>query len=400
MKKFYVLWAFLITMPSLLAQAPEKLSYQSVIRDANNTLVQNQQVGIRISILQGSINGTEVFAETHTTSTNDNGLVSIEIGAGTILSGSLQSINWGANEHFIRTQTDPNGGINYSIDGVSQLLTVPYAFYADSAGSSFSGDYQDLVNTPVNLSDFTNDQGFIANEVDGDPSNELQVLTISNDTLFLSNGGFAVLPASFDGQYSSLTGAPTNVSSFNNDTGYIITELDGDSTNELQSLNLSGDSITISNGNSVDLSHFVGPQIIGFIDVNATYDVTLNNVPHGWRYTPGFTSGDTLQLYFTVQDTTEVFEVNLTQRINTVGGNADEITSGFALVDASGSVITQYHLEGKVDIGGNISSLMGSSNTFISGLSSGNYSIRAMNFVSGITNRRYSNERQLILIKY
>ena len=252
-KSLFITFFNLISCCLVFAQAPEKLSYQAVIRDANNTLIQNQQVGIRISILQSSVNGTEVFAETHTTSTNDNGLVSIEIGAGTVLSGSLQSIDWGGNEHFIRTQTDPNGGINYSIDGSSQLLTVPYAFYADSAGSSFSGDYLDLVNTPGNLSDFTNDQGFIANELDGDPSNELQVLTISNDTLFLSNGGFAVLPASFDGQYSSLTGAPTNVSAFNNDVGYIINELDGDSTNELQALSISNDTLMLTNGGFVVL---------------------------------------------------------------------------------------------------------------------------------------------------
>ncbi len=253
MKKSLLIWIFISITLSVFSQSPQKMTYQAVIRNSNNQLLQNQQVGVKISILQGSVNGIEVFAETHTLTTNTNGLLSLIIGNGNAVSGAIQTIDWGADTYFIKTETDPNGGTNYSIEGVSQLLTVPYAFYADSAGNNFSGDYLDLANTPTNLSDFNNDQGFITSELDDDPTNELQILSISNDTLFLSNGGFAVIPASFDGQYSSLIGAPTNVSSFINDVGYITNELDGDSTNELQTLNIANDSISISNGNTIPL---------------------------------------------------------------------------------------------------------------------------------------------------
>ncbi|NCO55931.1 MAG: hypothetical protein GW876_11120, partial [Bacteroidetes bacterium] len=78
-------------------------------------------------------------------------------------------------------------------------------------------------------------------DLDPNPTNELQVLSISNDTIFLTNGGFVKLPAGFDGQYSSLTGAPTNVSSFTNDAGYLISEVDSSVTNELQVLSISND---------------------------------------------------------------------------------------------------------------------------------------------------------------
>ncbi|MDR9488516.1 DUF1566 domain-containing protein, partial [Salibacter sp.] len=104
-----------------------------------------------------------------------------------------------------------------------------------------------------NVSSFTNDAGYLTSEQDGDPTNELQVLTISNDTIYLSNGGFVELPAGFDGQYSSLTGAPTNVSSFTNDAGYLTSEQDGDPTNELQVLTISNDTIYLSNGGFVEL---------------------------------------------------------------------------------------------------------------------------------------------------
>ena len=117
------------------AQAPEKMSYQAVIRDASNNLTSNQVVGMQISILQGSATGTAVYVETQTPTTNANGLVSIEIGAGTIISGNFATIDWTNGPYFIKTETDPNGGTNYTITGTSQLLSVPYALHAKTAES-------------------------------------------------------------------------------------------------------------------------------------------------------------------------------------------------------------------------------------------------------------------------
>ncbi len=122
-----------------MAQAPQKMSYQAVIRNSSNALVANQSVGMRISILQGSANGNAVYVETHNTTTNDNGLASIEIGSGTVESGTFSAINWAVGSYFIKTETDPAGGTNYSIAGTSQLLSVPYALYAANSGSSTPG---------------------------------------------------------------------------------------------------------------------------------------------------------------------------------------------------------------------------------------------------------------------
>jgi formylglycine-generating enzyme required for sulfatase activity len=121
-----------------LAQAPQKFSYQSVIRNAGNQLVANQNVGIKISILQGNATGSAVYAETHSPLTNANGLASLEIGGGTVLSGNFANINWANGPFFVKAETDLNGGSNYTIFNTSQLLSVPYALYANTTSSSVS----------------------------------------------------------------------------------------------------------------------------------------------------------------------------------------------------------------------------------------------------------------------
>ena len=131
----YFCFGFLITN----AQFPQKMSYQAVVRNASNALVINAPVGMQISILQGSVSGTPVYVETQNPTTNDNGLVSLEIGNGTIVSGAFATIDWATGPYFIKTETDPLGGNNYAIVGTSQLLSVPYAMYAETSGSSLPG---------------------------------------------------------------------------------------------------------------------------------------------------------------------------------------------------------------------------------------------------------------------
>jgi uncharacterized protein (TIGR02145 family) len=125
---------------NLFAQAPQKMTYQAVIRNASNNLVVSSPVKMKISILQGSISGTAVYSELHNPTTNANGLVSIEIGSGTSPVGAIGSINWGNGTYFLKTETDPTNGTNYSIEGTSQLLSVPYALQANCVSSSLSGD--------------------------------------------------------------------------------------------------------------------------------------------------------------------------------------------------------------------------------------------------------------------
>ena len=134
MKKIYSIIAGLLMTASVFAQAPQKMSYQAVIRNSSNALLTSTPVGMQISILQGAPTGTVAYSETQTLSTNANGLVSLSIGTGTVVSGTFASINWANGPYFIKTETDPSGGTNYSITGTSQLLSVPYALYSNLGG--------------------------------------------------------------------------------------------------------------------------------------------------------------------------------------------------------------------------------------------------------------------------
>jgi hypothetical protein len=96
-------------------------------------------VGIKISILQSTATGSEVYAETHNLLTNANGLATLEIGGGTLLSGNFANINWANGPYFIKTETDVNGGSNYTITNTTQLLSVPYALFVEVSGSSIPG---------------------------------------------------------------------------------------------------------------------------------------------------------------------------------------------------------------------------------------------------------------------
>lgn len=123
-----ILLANLLVSSSIYAQF-DKMSYQAVIRNSSDALLINTQIGIKISILQGTTTGTVVYDESQEPSTNDNGLISIEFGDAM----DFSSIDWANGPYFIKTEIDPAGGTAYSITGISQLLSVPFALHANTA---------------------------------------------------------------------------------------------------------------------------------------------------------------------------------------------------------------------------------------------------------------------------
>ena len=139
MKKIITICAALFITASVFAQSPEKMSYQAVIRNSSEALVTNTTVGMQISILQGSASGTAVYVETQSPTTNANGLISIKIGDGTVQSGDFTNIEWANGPYFIKTETDPAGGTDYTITGTNQLLSVPYALHAKTAETVTGG---------------------------------------------------------------------------------------------------------------------------------------------------------------------------------------------------------------------------------------------------------------------
>ena len=278
MLRIFAILAAVLLSASVFAQSPEKMSYQAVIRNANDELVKNQAVGMQISILQGSADGIPVYIETQTPSTNANGLVTVEIGAGTS-TDDFTNIDWANGPYFIKTETDPIGGTNYTITGTSQLLSVPYALHAKTAESvsnlniagnetafdswdknqadDFDGQYSSLSDAPSNVSEFNNDAGYITefSEVDGDVTNEIQDLQLDGNNLTITGTATTIdLSAYLDNTDTQLS--ETKVDTYVANNGYLTTEIDGSITNEIQSLE---EVATINNSVNTQIKNVTDP---------------------------------------------------------------------------------------------------------------------------------------------
>jgi len=139
MKKLLSILSIMTLSVMLFAQAPQSFSYQTVIRDASWIVLDNQSVGLKISILEDVSNGTVVYEESHSATTSQIGLVSVSVGDGAVMSGLFNTIDWGNHSYFIEVAVDVTGGTNYTVMGTTQLRSVPYALYAETSGSSTPG---------------------------------------------------------------------------------------------------------------------------------------------------------------------------------------------------------------------------------------------------------------------
>jgi hypothetical protein len=218
MKRIFTIAAALLMTASVWAQSPEKMSYQAVVRDAGNALVSSTAVGMQISILQTTATGTAVYVETQTPTTNINGLVSIEIGSGTVISGTFNTIDWSTGPYFIKTETDPTGGTTYTITGTSQLMSVPYALHANTA-DSIAGGVSITETDPVFGAS-------IANGITALDTASWNNHTIDTDTQLDSTG----------------------IAALGYVAGGITTEVDSSVTNEIQTISRTGTTVMLSNG--------------------------------------------------------------------------------------------------------------------------------------------------------
>ena len=143
----------LILLPIFgFSQAPQKINFQSILRNTNGEVAANKAVSLRISILSGSITGNMVYSETHTKTTDASGLISLQIGNGTVLSGVFSAILWGNAAYFIKLEADFNGGSNYVLLGTQELMSVPYALFASKTDTSVL-NLANRFNSKVNISD-------------------------------------------------------------------------------------------------------------------------------------------------------------------------------------------------------------------------------------------------------
>lgn len=173
-----------LLISQVFAQSPEAFKYQAMIRDINQNPIASQKVSIRISIREFFPVGNISYQEVHDPITSSSGLVSLNIGEGTVVSGEFEDINWGIFDHFLQVEVDETGGSNYQVVGVSQLLSVPYALYAKEAEN--------------------------VDDADSDPGNEIQTLAIDGNELSISHGGTVSLPTLSAGEGISVENGVIN----------------------------------------------------------------------------------------------------------------------------------------------------------------------------------------------
>ncbi|MCB9313100.1 MAG: hypothetical protein H6568_10040 [Lewinellaceae bacterium] len=236
MKKYLFSGVFLLfSMIILLGQqVPQSFKYQGVARVDQDVVV--GQIGLRLSVHQGTINGNIVYREAHQTTTNEVGVFSVEAGNGSVISGTFSSIDWGDGPYFLEVELDPAGGSAYVVLGATQIMSVPYALYASKAGS-------------------------VDGDTDQDPQNEIQTVSKSGSVVTLSKGGgsFSVddNDASVTNEIQLLSKSGTNLTLSKGGGTVSIDDADSNPTNEIQSLSLNGSNLSISSSNSVNLSSVI-----------------------------------------------------------------------------------------------------------------------------------------------
>jgi hypothetical protein len=176
MKRFLLTIIAIVSVFSLLAQTPGSFSYQAVVRNVSGNPIVSQNVACRFSILAGSVGGSVVYSEKHSTTTNQFGMITLSVGNGTDKTGNLESVSWGTNTYFLKVEIDPAGGSAYLNMGTTQLLSVPYALHAKTAESVSGGlnflppsasvlpasDIQSFTST---LNGTVNGKGFLTNVI-------------------------------------------------------------------------------------------------------------------------------------------------------------------------------------------------------------------------------------------
>ncbi len=328
MKKLYTLTiSILLIINIAAAQAPQGFKYQASVRDNNGIAILNKLVAIKISLLAGTANGASVYSEVHNVVTSDFGIVNLNIGNGIVSSGNFSTIDWGSNTYFIKTEVDINNGTNFLFMGTSQLLSVPYAMFAAKSGNAANDRDQDSTNEiqainlngnnlqlsknggSVDLTKYDKDsQQLVLNgntlsitkgnsivlsgavDLDADPTNEIQNLSLSKDTLKLSKANYIVLPKDNDADSTNeIQSLSVNQNRLSLSKSNQV-NIDADTTNEIQSLQQNGNSIFLSKtAGSIDVAKTTNVQngsiLYATASGNNAITLTLSQAPTA--YTAG-----------------------------------------------------------------------------------------------------------------
>ena len=259
---------FIASFGALAQMTPGNINYQAAIRDANGALIVKTSVNFQFSVISNSSTGNIVFQETQLSTTNSFGLVNLKIGSGTPVIGTISGVDWSDGPYSFKVEMDASGGTNFSLFGVSEISSVPYSLFADKAATVDSVSMSQISDLPVfSLSNDTLFFGSLGSlYIDGSVTNEIQDLQLNGDSLSISLNPSAT-KIDLSGYLDNTTLTEAQVDSFANNNGYLLTEVDSSITNEIQFLSMSGDSLFLSNGGYVILPAEIDGSITNEIQV-------------------------------------------------------------------------------------------------------------------------------------
>ena len=325
MTKYINTLVFLLCTVMAFAQAPQKFNYQAVARNAQGIAMSNQLVTIRASILNGTPTGSNLYSEVHSVTTGASGLFTLSIGGGVPLGGIFANIAWDNGDKYLKIEMDPTGSNNFSLVGTSQLLSVPYALFAEKTNLQ-SG-------TGISISN-----NIVQNTGDLDANNELQNLSLNGNELQISNGNQVILPSAPN--YTGGQGIEVNGTIISN-----LGDLDNSPTNELQQLTLTGNTLILTNGSSVGLpvpTAGTGIGVNGW-QISNTGDLSNTNELQTLSLT-----GNTLALSQNGGSVT--LPTGSTSQWTTTGSNIYYTTGNVGI--GTNSPLEKLHLAGKMKIDG------------------------------------------------
>ena len=209
MKRLIVVYLVVLSLFARqgIAQIPESFNYQAAVRNAAGELVVNQEISIRLSILEGSETSSAIYTETHSVESNSYGMISLKVGEGNPLGVAFGDINWTSDAKFIKVEADITGNTNYQHIGTSELMSVPFSRYAKDADVSVFADSSRVSNTSIysNVSGYSDSSRVARSSAHSDTATiamslgSSKVYSTNTDTLFvvkdnLGQPVFAVFP--------------------------------------------------------------------------------------------------------------------------------------------------------------------------------------------------------------
>jgi hypothetical protein len=333
----------------LMAQTPLGINYQGIARNADGSPLINQYIGLRISITSGP-DGSSDYIEEHHPETNAFGLFAVVIGQGQS-AGRIGEVDWGAGNKWLQIEIDPQDNGDYLLVGTQQMMSVPYALYAANSGQSLSSGFGVEINNGkinnvlpdqiINLNgtgaatvtgtypNFNIDVTGDGDDADADPTNEIQTLNKSGNTVTLSNGGGSFTDAINDADANATNELQTisksgNMVTLSNGGGSFtdaVNDADANATNEIQTLSKTGNNLNLSSGGTVNLASYL----------DNTDDQNLSSTTSGTNRTINISGGTSTTLSVADNDnsasneliTNGSYVANNTLRITDAGGNTN-----------------------------------------------------------------------------